>query len=245
MAWRRMVAYVDEAGQRATTQASSDHFVMSAIAVPEDRLDELGQFAEVLRDDLGRQPGDVLHWRNLRTHGQRVHAAVSIGQAAFIRHISVVVCKPHLAVRLPTEDHAYLFTFRLLLERLSYLAADKGMQLDYTLSHIVRFKKEQLRAYEAKLRQVAPHDIAWRHVDPRGGRIDQPRNHDGLQLADFVASGTFAAFEPDQYGNTEQRYIREMAPRLMGRDPVTSYGVKMHPWNERTQALYAWVSDLR
>lgn len=52
-----------------------------------------------------------------------------------------------------------------------------------------------------------------------------------LQLADTTASALFRAVEPDGFGNTERRYLRELAPKLYRRDGgiVTSYGLKVFP----------------
>jgi hypothetical protein len=158
----------------------------------------------------------------------------------------VVVCKRHLAGALPSEDHAYLYTLRFLLERLSWHATSRGARLDYTLAHIVRFELSKLREYEAALRADPQCQIDWQTLDPHGGRIDQPNRVEGLQLADLAASATYPAFEPDEYGNVEQRYLTEFAPRLYRRPgrPITSYGLKMHPWNDATKAAYPWVAAL-
>jgi hypothetical protein len=134
----------------------------------------------------------------------------------------------------------------MLLERLSWLAQDADAVLGYTLAHIVRFKLSQLREYEGRLR-ARQTTLKWAHLDPAGGRIDQPRRVEQLQLADIAASAIFQAFEPDQYGNTEQRYLHELAPRLY-RHPsraLTSYGLKIHPWSESARAAYPWVAALR
>jgi hypothetical protein len=157
-----------------------------------------------------------------------------------------VVCKRHLPDVGLTEDQAYLFTLRFLLERLSWVARDTRRELHYTVAHVVRFKLKKLREYEAILRQTPGCQIAWTAMDPRGGRLDQPSRVEGLQLADTVASATFAAFEPDQFGNTEQRYLCDLAPRLYrrgsGTDGLTSYGLKIHPGTAKT--AYPWVAAL-
>ena len=240
-------AYIDEAGQRSASLKSSDHFVMSAVILKEEDAATASRFLAGLRSDLGRQAHDVLHWQNLKQHPQRVHAARQLGQQDWITIVSVVACKRHLTGRL-TDDQAYLFTLRLLLERLSWLARDQGRQVRYTLAHVVRFKMSTLREYEYKLQQLDDVSIEWRHVDPSGGLIDQPHREELLQLADTSASATFAAFEPDRFQNTESRYLRELAPRLWtrgsGPGKLTSYGLKMHPWSANTKAAYPWVAAL-
>ncbi|MFP5019456.1 DUF3800 domain-containing protein [Pseudonocardia phyllosphaerae] len=239
----RLHAFVDEAGVRARTPKSSAHFVMSAVIVPDEALPHAAAVLAGLRADLGRKPGDTLHWRNVKTHSQRLRIAQVIGRTDCMTLSSVVVCKPLLPGPALDEDTAYLYTLRYLLERLSWFARDFRRRLDYTLAHIVRFKLATLRAYEAELRADPDCRVAWDWLDPHGGRLDQPGNLEYLQLADAVASATFAAFEEDAFGNTERRYLQEMAGRLYrrGHGNLTSYGLKMHPWSETD---YPWVTEL-
>jgi len=42
----------------------------------------------------------------------------------------------------------YLYCFRLLLERMSWLAKARGGVVEYTLSHVRRFRIAKLREYE-------------------------------------------------------------------------------------------------
>jgi hypothetical protein len=240
-------AFIDESGQRSSTTASSDHFVMSAVVFSDADRTKAAGLLTALRLELGRRPGDVLHWQNVRTHTQRVHIAQRLGGATFLTVSSVIVCKRYFepGTRLKDEDVSYLYTMRFLLERLSWMARDAGQTLEYTLAHVKRFKLSKLREYEERLVEQPDCKIAWKSV-PRGGRIDQPSRIEELQLADMVASATAQAFEPDAFGNTEQRYFREISPRLYRRGPapVTSYGLKMHPWNNKTKAAYPWVAAL-
>jgi hypothetical protein len=114
--------------------------------------------------------------------------------------------------------------------------------LEYTLAMVRGFPLSKLREYEDRLGEMSDCKIVW-SVLPKPGGIATPARLEEIQLADMIASATFAAFERDTYGNTEQRYLTEMAARLYRRPPgpVTSYGLKMHPWNAQTRALYPWV----
>lgn len=242
---RRLRAFVDEAGQRSASKRSSAHFVMAAVVIDETDLQATADMHEALRGDLKRAPGQTLHWRNLRSHGQRAHAARTLASMP-VTVSAVVVCKRHLRSPIADEHAAYLYTMRILLERLSWLAQERGAILDFTLAHIVRFKVAQLREYETRLR-ARDTALKWGHLDPVGGRIDQPSRVEQLQLADIAASGTFQAFEPDEFGNTERRYLHELTPVLYRRRgrALTSYGLKVHPWSESARAAYPWVAALQ
>jgi hypothetical protein len=219
---------------------------MSAAVIPDESLAAASTLLQTLRTDLGRRPGDTLHWRNLKTHSQRLHAARVLGKQDWLKISSVVVCKAHLTGGPLDDDNSYLYTFRYLLERLSWLARDQHRVLRYTLAHIVRFKIEKLRRYEATLKALPTCQVAWQALDPHGGQLDQPSRVQHLQIADIAASATFTAFEPDVFGNTETRYLHELNPRLYRRGvaPLTSYGLKMHPWSPTTRAAYPWVAAL-
>ncbi|SCE57063.1 Protein of unknown function [Streptomyces sp. Termitarium-T10T-6] len=199
-----------------------------------------------MRLDLGRRPGDALHWVALKKHEQRVHAAKSLGAQPWVTISSVIACKRHLNTRI-TDSQFYLYTFRFLLERLSWYARDNHALLSYTLAHITRPQMTvgELRQYEATLRTMST-SIEWGALDPKGGRIEQPKNVEMLQCADLAASATFRAFELDTFGNTERRYLEELRPRLYrrGYGAITSYGLKLHPWDGSTKAAYPWVATL-
>ena len=239
-------AFMDESGQRSKTRKSSDHFVMSAVMVRPGAVSRTTTLLTDMRRELGRGPGDELAWKKLRSHQQRVRAAQMLGGASFLRISSVIVCKRDFDPgkgSIPDEDFAYLYTFRFLLERLSWWARDMGVVSKYTLAHIIRFRKATLRRYESILRNDPECRVEWDHLDQRGGGIDQPSRLEQLQLADLAASATAQAFEPDQFGNVEVRYLEELRPRLYrhGGGVLTSYGLKMHPWNAKSQADHKWL----
>ena len=245
-------AFIDESGQRSRRGKSSPHFVMSAVVIPTHKFAAATEFLADLRRSLGRRDKDVLHWKNYNQHDRRLSACREVASRPdLLRICSVVACKDHLPPPSPGfgQDMAYLYTLRFLLERLSWLSRDSPRDggLAYTLAHVVRFPMWKLRDYENRLR-FQPTNISWEQLDPSGGRIDQPSRAEFLQLADLAASATAAAFNPRQDdGTTNRQYITELAPVLYRRlptSPITSYGLKMHPWNETTRAAYPWAAAL-
>jgi hypothetical protein len=221
---------------------------MAAVVIRAEHLDQGQVLLDSLRTDLRRLPEHQIHWKNIKGHGDRMHAASSLAGLETITVSSVVVCKRYLPPgRLAAdEDSAYLYTLRYLLERLSWIARDDGRMLTYTLAHIVRFRLEQLRDYENRLRKKPDCNIHWDSMSP--GRLDDPKRIPLLQLADVAASAIAQAFEPDSHGRTEPRYLKMLSPVLYrrgeGANRLTSYGLKMHPWNDETRAAYPWVAAL-
>ncbi|MEV7088013.1 DUF3800 domain-containing protein [Streptomyces sp. NPDC093085] len=248
-AMRRLHAFIDEAGVRSHKPKASDHFVLSAVVIAEENIPLAREFLAGLRRDFGRHPGDTLHWQKFK-HEERVHAARLLGEQEWPTISSVVVAKRLLPpeTRILNEDDAYLLTVRYLLERLSWFARDCSASLSYTLAHIVRMEVAKLRRFEALLRAEGSETcrIEWTALDPHGGCIDQPKRIEMLQLADIAASATYKAFDKDKFGNTERRYLEHLHPRLYrrGQSALTSYGLKMCPWNETTKVAYPWISDL-
>lgn len=246
---KRLFAYVDEAGSSVTNKTSSDHFVAGAIA--SDRRKDLKDCLSRLRDALGYPPGRVLHWADIggnQSHLRKVKIVQTIA-AARCRIVTVVVAKRRFPGKAAlTRDQAYLYTLRFLLERLSWMARDAhpSLKLDYTIAHVRGFKKEKLREYERRLREDRRCRIEWGHVYGPGS-IAGMSEVEELQLADSVASSTYAAFEPNnrKWGLTERRYLVELRGRLYrcGSD-LSSYGVKLHPTRIKTLRSYSWVDRI-
>lgn len=245
---RILYSFTDESGQRGFSPGASDCFVLASVFYEQQREGQVHDFLDQLRVDLGRQRGQPLKWSNLRSHHERLHAVKRVAGTEFLHVTAVVVCKRAFApeARLMDEDRAYLYTYRFLLERLSWAARARRAQLRYTLAHIRRFKAEKLHDYETRLFEWGT-QIDWDWVQARA-HIGHPEQQQCLQLADLAASAIAAAFNADRYGNTECRYLRELLPALRrgpGRNPrkLTSYGLKIHP-NTAAQALFPWVLDL-
>ena len=174
-----------------------------------------------------------------------MRACQIVGGVSDLTIANVVVCKRHFGsgfLTSPTKQ--YLFTLRMLLERISWYVNSQGGQAYVTFAHIKGFKVADLHNYVAILRSMPTH-IEWGalHLPLQ---IDQPSVIELLQTADTIASATAQAFEPDEFGNTERRYLTELV-RCLYRypgSPITTYGMKLHPKAVLTVSDYAWVSAL-
>jgi hypothetical protein len=234
--------YIDEAGDRGHHPASSKHFVVSAVIVRDQHDAAARAELTTLRAALGRHPGHEVHFRKL-THAQKIKACQDVAGSSIATITNVVFCKANLAGQIPgtggiayikQADPMYLYAVRLLLERISwYVDEHGGGPAITTFAHLTRFPVVKLHNYRQAL-TYSDTEIRWNAIGPNKFRIDHPNTIDLLQLADSAASALFRAVEPDQYGNREDRYIRELAPKLYRRGAanVTSYGLKVFPTSE-------------
>ena len=72
--------------------------------------------------------------------------------------------------------------------------------------------------------------IDWRVVNPEAVRAVDHAQLAGLQVADAVASGVRYAAELNRYGESEDRYLRLLAPTFYRRKgALFGYGLKFWP----------------
>jgi len=227
---------------------------MAAVVCRDQNLDRLDELLRRIKREIGRRDDQKLTWKKVKRPEHRAKIAEMLGSPRFIQIAAVIVCKRHLQPPIRDKDAAYLYTFRFLLERLSWLGARHEEQTKYTLSHIKGFKARRLPEYEANLRLMGTAtEIKWDYLDPLGGRISNDSTTPRLQLADLATSAVARAFNSNLLSPPDQGYLLSSLPSIF-RGPVagranvlTSYGLKMHPWTRRpdVQALYPWLLPLR
>jgi hypothetical protein len=235
--------YVDESGDEGFRfdQGSSRWFVLSGVVFRGD--DELSQVKLVnrVREDINSQRGSnkipdrkPLHFRDLK-HKERRYFASVIANAQ-LRTVSVLIDKAQITSRETFEQgtRLYFYAVRLLLERLSWMCRDDGPAsdslLEVTFSNRSTIEYSKLQNYVEIL--LSNHEFRGEAsvLDVRMIRTETPGRRLGLQIADAVASSYFAAVEPDQYGFTEDGYLRLLAGKAYRwRGEVFGYGVKVFP----------------
>jgi hypothetical protein len=231
--------YVDEAGDRSISAASDDHFVVSAIIVPGPLDATVRSELADLRAVLGRHPGHVLHYRKF-THPQKIKAAQDIAASSVAAITNVIVHKDLIGQPSPAgnlayisrPDPMYLWSLRLLLERISwYVDEHGGTEAIVTFAHVRHFPAQKLHNYRRALELTPGVELRPGIFDNHRFKIDSPARVELLQIADACASAIFRAVEPDQYGNTERRYLDILRPKLYRRATgnITSYGLKVFP----------------
>jgi hypothetical protein len=245
-------AYVDECGDRgwklrpekptpATDRGASGIFGATVVLVPDGAQSAILTAWEAAGVDIGRPPGTPIHWVNVKGHSQRRHLAQTLGARNDLKTISVVLCKRHLpnAGAIRNAEYLYNWTLRLLLERISWFAKDRGAEVTLTFAQIKGIAPTIINAYLTLLKGRST-NIEWRHVR-LPAKVDTPANRAMLQLADTASGAVYQAFEPDEFGSTEQVYLSDMKPVIWRRHPggsLAGRGLKLGPWPDPTEEAH-------
>jgi NADPH:quinone reductase-like Zn-dependent oxidoreductase len=134
-----------------------------------------GRLASI-RHHLDKPPGTVLHFAsNIKEHGARVYVCREIGGLAELTVSNVVMCKRLLEgapVLTSDPQSVYLYTLRLTLERVSWIARDRNNAVVITFAHVKNFPYDRLREYLDIMRAI-PTSIHWPAI--QDVRINQPK----------------------------------------------------------------------
>lgn len=255
------VAYIDEAGDDglATVKpldknGSSEWLVLGAVVIDAAREAESLTWVRDIIKDFSHHQGPGLHFRNLNSAKKRL-ACASIATRP-LRCFALASNKKNMkgysnpwAELIPSKNWFYCWLTRLLLERVTYFAKQRGIaqhgeprKLKIIYSERGGMSYAQLDAYFSwlKLRSDADQlvlplgDLQWEVMDRNLLEVHNHSARAGLQLADVVASAFFKAADIYDTRGCDPQFAKLLEPR-MGRDPdtqagkVMGYGVKLMP----------------
>lgn len=248
----RFYAYIDEAGDEGFGKLKSGRcggqsrwFALGGILVSDqnDRLipqwrDEAGEIFENKKRDL--------HFQKLK-HEQKVALCRLLSNKQF--GISVV-CSDKIEITnlekglyqiYKQKGHLYNYLTRFLLERLTTACAKKAAisgskaKLEVTFSRRAGTDYSVMRDYlflmrDGKEKLVPTRSIDWSVLNPEDVKVEDHSKRAGLQLADVVTSATFAALEPNLYGDVERRYAETLARRFLKENQtISNSGITIMP----------------
>lgn len=235
------VAYIDEAGDegfifKPDNKGSTRWFVLSALVVRSENDHQVVQWVAQARERLHKPAKAPLHFRDLK-HEHRVPLSRMIGEFS-VRTVHVAIHKPSIEepeIFQQRPSYAlYRYASRLLIERISWLCRDNRKPANgnglakLVFSNRNSMSYDDLRTYISKLKDDPTARIDWSAIHPSLLVSAEHNKLAGLQLADAVATGMFYAVNANAYGETEERYLRLVAPTLYRyKQKIEGYGVKL------------------
>lgn len=231
-------AYVDEAGdegfgklRQPGISGQSKWFALGATLVSEQN----DKFIPSWRDEVmslfpKKQARNDLHFRHLN-HSQRVAAArliseKPIGICVIASNKETIIDSPKKQV-FKEKQHLYNYLVRFLMERLTYACTHKvnfegngPARLFVTFSRRAGTDYRVMQQYFELMRDgrevmQSTRSINWQVFNPSDIRVENHAVRAGLQIADVVTSASFAALEPNEFGNIEPRYALLLKNRFL------------------------------
>ena len=222
------IIFIDESGDagistiRAPGKAgSSDYFTMGAVLLQPAGIISANKLLDRLQEDFKK----TKRWRHATdlSHGQRVHFCKEATKL-HARFFGVISYKPTLggyAGAIDWEpDKFYNKCAKYLLEKIgAYLS-----HVDPCLSEPRIVFENRNHDYGAMIRYLEKvkekplytQSKALDRINPFGITSKEKGKEEVLRIADLVSYSLYSCVNktPENFGNTESRYLRELAPRF-------------------------------
>lgn len=235
----KFYAYIDEAGDEgfgklktARSGGQSQWLAIGAILVAAENDRFLPRWRDEARTVLAQQRRD-LHFNKLK-HEQKVAVTRLLARHPFgvsvvcsdKIEINALKSNPRLYNQYKQKGHLYNYLTRFLLERLTKACAQKAAlsgtqgELEVVFSRRAGTDYEVMRDYLFLMREgrevIKPvRSIDWSVLHPENIKVENHSKRAGLQIADIVTSATYAALEPNLYGDVETRYAKSLSGRYL------------------------------
>lgn len=239
------IAYIDESGDdglkriRSTSHSGGTQWLTISCCVAR-YVNDL-EFVS-WRDQIKVGGKREIHFRELN-HSQKLMACQKI--ATFpVRGITILSNKTLIPEGTYNQkNQLYHYLTRYLIERLSWLCRDMRPKVPEGDGRVkIIFSKrggmnyEDFRNYLRKL-QASESEIHWPVVDIDAVDARDHSTRAGLQIADCIASAFRMAVDPDEYGNCEPRYAKELKANTYNRNSnYLSYCMKVLPTIDRIES---------
>lgn len=250
---------IDESGDDGfafNKNGCAEWFLLSALVYRRADHPQVAQTVREIKETLNWKLRKPLHFKDVKDE-KREYVIQRISQSAtHCRAITVVVYKPLLD---PPESfqerhRLYFYFTRFLLERVSWLCKYSRSYSDRSLgngtarvifSNRADLSYDEMAKYFTSLRQMET-SIDWDVIRPNQFETLTNGRHEGLQLADSIASGFYCA-DHQCVRRKSERWAEVLKP-LMYRSKkgqYRGYGLKLFPESKITQGeLAPWVNRI-
>lgn len=242
--------YIDESGDEGIDTGGSRWFILGAVLILEEELDQIEAIVPVIRQRMNKEPSFVLRWRKMdyetRLFVSQQVATVGLGFSC------VVIDKEHDRIKtsgLRGKYMMYNYATRYLVERISWFARDLGLIARLTFEHRSNLDYDALWEYLKYLRLFATGSsgVFAASIDWENYGIVPKHKSKALQLADNCCGMVWDGLTTDRYGNPHPEHALNIAGKFYRRSgKLFSYGLKFMPENGMKYIPeFPWLDELR
>jgi len=249
-------AYIDESGDEGFKikngqWVSSEWFVIGALVTFKERDLDLARTVNAIKTDILKRNAltmlKPLHFVKYDHKQRRAIVNEICAHKKWFRFIAVGVDKTTTQQGASLRDekqYLYNYATRLLIERISWLTHDHG-KCKLIFENRTNTSYKDMEKYIDHILgdkdcQIKKHTIS-------GYKVANKNEFKNLQIADCLVGSVFAALEKDNYGFTEDAYIKIINPCFYRRNKnLFSYGLKLIPDANKPnmQEKYPWLKEL-
>ncbi|MCK4273814.1 MAG: DUF3800 domain-containing protein [Dehalococcoidales bacterium] len=244
-----MYAYIDEAGDDGIGGKGTKWFVMTAVITNQEEASTLGYVYQRIRQRIDLKENKPLHWSEF-SHLRKKAIIEELINSSFsfcsvlvdTQHPDIVNTSPKLGGR-----RLYFYTFRRLVERLTWYCDDRGYKVRLYPENKAGIKYEELKGYLDYIQRQPDCEIR------KGCILEvQPKaktQSNLIQLADCVCGALYNAVE-HKYGVIEDAYLLMLKEKLYKHDnKLFGYGLKFMPHKSALipqilSGTYEWLNKI-
>lgn len=248
-----LYVFFDECGDEGLRAKSSEWFILSAAIQPGAHADLIRAAYSDYRTSHRKHDNWHFHFVNA-SHQERL---------TFISHMlplpylfmSVAIHKPSIerTDNFSLPYYMYFYAARLVIERASWYARDRGARIaGLHFSSRRGLTEDATRRYLKRLRdnheRGLVNSIHWPALHRHFVKVLPNKELIGLQMADLMASSFGQAVALENWPVTEPRYLLALKERIYRNNGTRlRYGLKFFPrltQELRDQERFAWVSEI-
>ncbi|WP_413600864.1 DUF3800 domain-containing protein [Curtobacterium sp. Curtsp57] len=243
----RVLAFVDETGDRGVGPTSSRFFAMAGVSIAEEAYPQLQRAVIYLRQQLRVPANKALHWQeHVKRFSRRQFVTTTLTAVPGIVLNYVIFEKaaiPATAGLRSSQATFYNYTAGLLMERLLLTAEHwpgGARDLKVDLGHVRGFNHDETLNYFALKRSRAQGPANWGLLEGVPRFLGMMSNG-GMQAADQFAGMLSAALKPDEFGGFEPQHLLHARPLIrrnwQGRSDGYGFKVMAQP---NTMSSFPW-----
>jgi len=231
-------AFIDESGDDGFSKTSTEWLVIAAVILKKEHVHSFPPIWQKCKTAIGRKPHERLHWKNF-DHSTKKALLREIDKGTQFSIVVVAAHKPSLTgpemLRLKCPS-LYSYQAKLLVERLSWFARDKGSKIDITFEDRPQVSIKELKEYIFVTLQKPGRNTQTAYECMGGFNAKHVSQQTCLELADCMVSAIANGLNKDRYAAVETSYALTLLPRIWVRgNNLYSYGMKLTPGVDRAQ----------
>lgn len=243
--------YIDESGCEGFNKNSTDWFLLSAVIVNSINDRSVGEAVQEFIDEYyvahnRTEPLSGVHWRSLSDNQKKKYIS-NISTKNFCQ-IIIAINKGKLdrAHYINHSGALYRYTFKLLIERISWYVGRRDGWAKIVCSEGTSIKINEMRAYIASEMSIRNTRIK-KVLDPTKFKTSTMKKNIMLRVADACVSAYGNAFNKGSRNRRNPYYANEIAEKLYRYNGnIIKYGLKIFPLEDNISSLfdeYPFIKD--